>query len=72
MQGEESILLLGHGSRLTEANKALKQMAHLVKEMGGIPIVEIAFLQFVKPDFFEGVSTCVLKGAKKIIIHPYN
>ncbi len=67
----EAILLLGHGSRLTEANKTLKQMAHMVKEMGDIPIVEIGFLQFQKPDFFEALSVCISKGAKKIIIHPY-
>lgn len=67
----DAILLLGHGSRLTEANKTLKHMAHMVKEMGDIPFVEIAFLQFGRPDFFEGVSVCVSKGAKKIIIHPY-
>lgn len=67
----EAILLLGHGSRLTEANKTLKDMACMVKEMGNIPFVGFAFLQFQKPDFFDGVSTCVSKGAKKIIIHPY-
>lgn len=67
----DAILLLGHGSRLTEANKTLKQMAYMVKEMGCVPFVEVAFLQFGRPDFFEGVSACVSKGAKKIIIHPY-
>lgn len=66
-----AILLLGHGSRLTEANKTLKQMAHMVEKIGDVPFVEIAFLQFQKPDFFEAVSTCISKGAKKIIIHPY-
>ncbi len=71
MKKQEAILLLGHGCRLTEANKVLEQMAHLVKDVGDLSIVEIAFLQFGKPDFFEGVSTCVSKGAKKIIIHPY-
>lgn len=71
MACRDAILLLGHGSRLTEANSALKQMAHLVREMGDVPLVEIAFLQFAKPDFIEGVSTCIKKGAEKIIIHPY-
>ncbi|MFH1860208.1 MAG: precorrin-8X methylmutase [bacterium] len=67
----EAMILLGHGSRLTEANKTLKQMALMVKELVDIPIVEIAFLQFVKPDFFDAISACIEKGAKKIIIHPY-
>ncbi|MFH1097066.1 MAG: precorrin-8X methylmutase [Candidatus Desantisbacteria bacterium] len=67
----EAIILLGHGSRLTEANKTLKQMAEMVKELGNIPMVEIGFLQFVKPDFFDAISACISKGAKKIIIHPY-
>ncbi|MEW6619123.1 MAG: precorrin-8X methylmutase [bacterium] len=67
----DTILLLGHGSRLTAANTPLKQMADMIKEMGNIPCVEIAFLQFSKPDFFDGVSACVSKGAKRIIIYPY-
>ncbi|MDI6782322.1 MAG: precorrin-8X methylmutase [bacterium] len=67
----DAILLLGHGSRLTEANKALKQMAQMIMEIGDIPLVEIAFLQFEKPDFFDGISACIAKGAGKIIIHPY-
>ena len=67
----EAIILLGHGSRITEANKTLKQMALLVKELGNVSIVETAFLQFIKPDFFDAISACVLKGVKKIIIHPY-
>lgn len=67
----DAILLLGHGSRLTEANKTLNHIAYMVKEMGNIPLVEVAFLQFGKPDFFEGIFTCISKGAKKVIIHPY-
>ncbi len=42
----EAILLLGHGCRLTSANKVLKEMAQMVMEMGDISLVEIAFLQF--------------------------
>lgn len=67
----EAIILLGHGSRLIEANKTLKQMALLIKELGNISMVEIAFLQFVKPDFFDAISACISKGTKRIIIHPY-
>ncbi len=67
----EAILLLGHGSRLTKANNTLKHIADMVQNMGDLSLVEIAFMQFGKPDFFQGISTCISKGAKKIIIHPY-
>ncbi|MEW6607307.1 MAG: precorrin-8X methylmutase [bacterium] len=67
----DAILLLGHGSRLSETNKTLLQMAQMVKEIGKIPLVEIAFLQFQRPDFFDAVKTCISKNAKKIIVHPY-
>ena len=67
----EAMLLLGHGSRLTEANNTLRHIANMVQNMGDLSLVEIAFLQFAKPDFFQGISTCISKGAKKIIIHPY-
>ena len=46
-------------------------MALLIKELGNIPLVETAFLQFVKPDFFDAISACVSSGARKIIVHPY-
>ena len=67
----DAILIIGHGSRLSEANNALKQVASMVKDLGNVPLVETAFLQFAKPDFFEAVSTCVSSGARKIIVHPY-
>jgi len=67
----DAILLLGHGSRLTEANNILREMAQLVKGMGEIPLVEFASLQFGRPDFFEGVSNCISKGARRVIIQPY-
>lgn len=67
----DAILLIGHGSRLTDTSKTLRHVAHMVKEMSGVPIVEVSFLQFQKPDIFEAISTCVSKGAKKVIVHPY-
>ena len=54
-----------------EANRMLFQVAELVRTRAPGKIVEAAFMQFGKPDFFEGAGECIRQGAKTIVIHPY-
>lgn len=65
------ILILGHGSKVEDANAELYQIAEMVKTMGGYDIVETAFLQLRPPLMFDGIRLCVRQGAQKIIIAPY-
>ena len=66
-----AILLLGHGSRIAEANDAARQIAAQVKEMTQFEIVEVAFREQHRPNIQQGVDTCVAQGAKRILLVPY-
>ncbi len=49
----------------------LFRVADLVRTRVPGKIVEAAFMQFGKPDFFEGAEKCIKGGAQTIVIHPY-
>jgi len=66
-----AILLLGHGSPVSEANGILHGIARAVKTKGGYEIVQPAFLQFGHPDFSEAVDILVKQGVQRIIVQPY-
>lgn len=70
----ERIILIGHGSPKKEANNIELIGSLLHKTMHpdcNKGCVKVAYLQFGEPDISEAIRDCVLKGAKKIIIHPY-
>lgn len=68
---KKGVLLLGHGSKLAEANETLKRVASRVKEIGGFDIVLPAFLQLAKPDIQEAADELASKGFDEIIVMPY-
>lgn len=73
MQGERktALLLLGHGSKVEEANRALYEIATGVKKYREFPIVEVAFLQLAEPLLEEGLARCVAQGAHRVLLIPY-
>ncbi|AJE02421.1 sirohydrochlorin chelatase [Geobacter pickeringii] len=66
-----AILLMAHGSRISEANDAVREIAAMVKEMTGYEIVEISFREQHLPTIQEGVDACVAKGAERVLLMPY-
>ena len=66
-----AILLLAHGSRATEANVAMFQVAADLKASGQYELVECAFLEMTSPDITTGLTNCREAGAGRIIIMPY-
>lgn len=66
-----AVLLMGHGSRIAEANDALRVIAELVKQQGGWEIVEVAFREMHEPNIQKGIDACVAKGAGRIVLYPY-
>jgi precorrin-8X/cobalt-precorrin-8 methylmutase len=70
----ESILLIGHGSPKKDANtiESIAAMLHRTIHPGcGDDCIQVAYLQFVKPDIAGGIRKCVERGAKRVIVHPY-
>jgi len=67
----DAVLILGHGSMREEANKILFTIAGLLKKRVPDKMIQPAFMQFGKPDFFDGAEECIDAGAKRIIVLPY-
>jgi sirohydrochlorin ferrochelatase len=63
-------IILGHGSKAPQALATLKQVQELVKESSKKEIVEIASLQFDKPDISEAIANVVSQGVSKIVLVP--
>ncbi len=66
-----AILIMAHGSRITEANDAAREIATMVREMTGYDIVEVAFRELHQPDIQQGIDCCVEQGAERILLIPY-
>ena len=66
-----AILLMGHGSRIPEANDTLHQIAERVRLQSGCEIVEVAFREMHAPNIQKGIDACVARGARRIILYPY-
>ena len=66
-----AILLMAHGSRISEANDAAREIAAKVKKMTQFDIVEVSFREQHLPNIQEGVDRCVAQGAQRILLVPY-
>ena len=66
-----AILLMGHGSRVAEANRALHGIAGMLRELRPGTIVEVAFREQHPPDIQAGIDACVAKGARRVLLYPY-
>jgi sirohydrochlorin ferrochelatase len=68
---EIAVLLMAHGSRIPEANDAVRDIAAMVKDMTGFAIVEVSFREQHLPNIQQGIDVCVARGAERIILMPY-
>jgi len=67
----DAILLVDHGSRRSEANALLEEIAVRVRARRPGCIVRTAHLELVAPSIAEGIDSCVAAGARDIVVHPY-
>ncbi|TAN62765.1 sirohydrochlorin cobaltochelatase, partial [bacterium] len=68
---KKGVLLLGHGSKLKEANDTLRQVAKAVEAGFDNTPVEAGFLQIESPDFQQAFDTLAQRGANDVIVMPY-
>jgi sirohydrochlorin ferrochelatase len=66
-----ALILLGHGSRRTEANHGLAEIAEQLRALRHEGWVEIAFLQLARPSLGDAVFHCVQAGADRVVIQPF-
>lgn len=68
----KAILLVDHGSRRSEANEMLIEMAQLVQSAAGPDvIVRPAHMELAEPSIAAGIASCVEAGASDITVFPY-
>ena len=66
-----AILLMAHGSRISEANDAAREIAGMVQEITGYEIVEVSFRELHLPNIQQGIDACVSQGGERILLIPY-
>lgn len=62
---------MAHGSRISEANDAVRDIAAMVQEITQYDIVEVSFREQHLPSIQDGVDACVARGAERILLMPY-
>jgi sirohydrochlorin ferrochelatase len=66
-----AILLVDHGSRRSEANAMLEEIATRVQECAPDWIVRTAHMESASPTIAEGIEACVSAGARELVVHPF-
>jgi sirohydrochlorin ferrochelatase len=69
--GRRGLLLIGHGSRRSEANAMLAEVTDAVRRRLGWHAVEAAYLEIARPTIAEGFKVLVREGCTSIVVHPY-
>jgi sirohydrochlorin ferrochelatase len=67
---EKAVLLVGHGSRRSEANDALVFLAELVGRKRPGARIAYCFLQFAKPDLKEALAALDADGVREVTVVP--
>jgi uroporphyrin-III C-methyltransferase len=67
----EGVMVIGHGSRRSEANEDVCNAALRIAERGRFPLVAAAFLELARPTIAAAYARLVRLGASHIIVHPY-
>ncbi len=71
-KNKTGLLILGHGSKLSEANDTLRRVAGSIKERASTySSVVPAFLQMERPDFGTAVDALASDGIEDIVVMPY-
>ena len=72
MDRRYALLLIDHGSRRTEANELIEQVAEMVKsQVDADRIVEVAHMELAEPSIERGFARCVEQGATMVVAHPF-
>jgi sirohydrochlorin ferrochelatase len=67
----DALLLLGHGSRKSDANRPLEDLARMTAEELGVCRFAVAYLQFAQPTMEQAVEDLTASGARRIVIMPF-
>ena len=66
-----ALLLIGHGSRVPDANRVLDDVVRALRRRFGRFVVESCFLEMTQPDIQAGIDRCVAQGVQRVLFVPY-
>lgn len=69
--GRAALIVFAHGSRVEEANEAVRRVAAQAAGRCGFKLWETAFLELAPPDLPAAVGALTERGARRIIVTPY-
>jgi sirohydrochlorin ferrochelatase len=69
----QAIIIVDHGSRRSESNRMLEEVARLFGERfkARYSIVEPAHMELAEPSIAQSYATCVKRGATRIVVCPF-
>ena len=69
----KSLLLIAHGSRRSQSNDEVKEIAEKLKQQCAeeYPIIHTAFLELADPLIPDGIKKCIDDGASSVTVLPY-
>ena len=67
----DALIVFAHGSRVAEANEAVRRVAGAAAAQGGFSLWHAAFLELAEPSLSDAVEALAAKGAKHIVVTPY-
>jgi precorrin isomerase len=67
----DTVILLGHGSRVPGADRSMLRVAEMLKEEGHYAQVETCNMSRLGPYFEEVFEKCVRGGARRVLLLPY-
>ena len=68
---DTGIILVDHGSRMQAANEMMCYVQQLFEKETGATIVETAHMELAQPTIAQAFARCVVRGARKVVVHPY-
>ena len=68
---ELGVIVVDHGSRREESNRALLQVVDLFQDATPFRLVEPAHMELAEPSLQTAFDRLVAKGAKFVVVHPY-
>ena len=70
MSVKETLLLVGHGSKLPYSKELLVEIAKKVEAQGKFENIEIGLMEFNEPSIPTALKKIIASGSKKIIVVP--
>ena len=67
----DALIVFAHGSRVAEANDAVRRVAEEAARQSGFSLWHEAFLELTEPTLAQAVKALAQKGAERIVVTPY-